>query len=225
MKLKVWLAVAAEALVFAALLFGAAGRLDWPSAWAFLAGFFASALLLTLMLARHDPALLDERMKPLYQPGQPLWDKVLMSTYVVLFLGWLVLMGLDAGRYRWSVMPVWLQVLGALGVVLTMGLCYRVFRENTFLAPVVKIQAERGQRVISTGPYRIVRHPLYALVLLLLPAIALSLGSWWGLAASFVLDGALVVRTALEDRESERGLAGYAAYAERVRYRLVPLIW
>ena len=101
----------------------------------------------------------------------------------------------------------------------------RVFRENTFLAAVVKIQTERGHRVISTGPYATVRHPLYAAVLIYLPANALLLGSWYGLAASFVLSGGIVFRTAMEDRELQRGLEGYAEYAARVRYRLIPFVW
>jgi protein-S-isoprenylcysteine O-methyltransferase Ste14 len=101
----------------------------------------------------------------------------------------------------------------------------RVFRENTFLAAVVRIQTERGHRVISTGPYATVRHPLYAAMLIYLPANALLLGSWYGLAASFVLSGGIVFRTAMEDRELRRGLGGYTEYAARVRYRLIPFVW
>ena len=96
---------------------------------------------------------------------------------------------------------------------------------NPFLAAVVRIQTERGQRVISTGPYATVRHPLYAAVLIYLPANALLLGSWYGLAVSFVLSIGIVFRTAMEDRELQRGLEGYAEYAARVRYRLIPLVW
>jgi protein-S-isoprenylcysteine O-methyltransferase Ste14 len=101
----------------------------------------------------------------------------------------------------------------------------RVSRENTFLAAVVRIQTERGHRVISTGPYATVRHPLYAAMLIYFPANALLLGSWYGLAASFVLSGCLVLRTVMEDRELLRGLEGYPDYAARVRYRLIPFVW
>jgi protein-S-isoprenylcysteine O-methyltransferase Ste14 len=100
-----------------------------------------------------------------------------------------------------------------------------VFHENTFLAAVVRIQAERGHRVVSTGPYAVVRHPLYAVMLVFLPANALMLGSWYGVAGAMVLAGAIVFRTAMEDRELLRGLDGYAAYAARVRYRLIPFVW
>ncbi len=225
MTLKVWIAIGAEALVFAMLLFGAAGTMRWFAAWAFLALFFAAALVIAQMLAREDPALLEERMSLPFRKGQPVWDRVVISGYLVLFPAWFVLMSLDAVRFGWSVMPAWLQRVGAAGVIVAMRICYRVFQENTFLAPTVRIQRERGQKVVSSGPYAVVRHPLYAGVLILFPSIALMLGSWWGLAASLALLGGLVVRTALEDRELQRSLGGYPDYARRVRYRLIPLIW
>jgi protein-S-isoprenylcysteine O-methyltransferase Ste14 len=144
---------------------------------------------------------------------------------IVVWCAWLVLMGLDAVRFHWSVMPVWLQCAAAALMVLSFRMIGRVFRENTFLAAVVKIQTERGHRVISTGPYAVVRHPLYSAVLIYLPATALLLGSWYGLAASFILSGGIAFRTAMEDRELRRGLEGYTEYAARVRYRLIPFVW
>ena len=225
MGVKVWLTLAVEAVIFSALLFGAAGTIRWPAGWAYLILFFVGALWITLLLARHDPALLAERMKMRVQKDQPLWDKVFLLAMMVGWCGWLPLMGLDAIRFRWSVMPVWLQCAGGALMLLSFRMIGRVFRENTFLAAVVRIQTERGHRVISTGPYAIVRHPLYAAVLIYLPANALLLGSWYGLAGSFVLSGGLVFRTAMEDRELRRGLAGYTEYAARVRYLLIPFVW
>jgi len=225
MGVKVWLTLAVEALIFSALLFGAAGTIRWPAGWAYLILFLVGALWITLFLARHDPALLAERMKLPVQKSQPLWDKILILLMFVAWCVWLVLMGLDAIRFRWSVMPVWLQCAGGALMLLSFRMFGRVFRENTFLAPVVRIQTERGHKVISTGPYAIVRHPLYAATLIYLPANALLLGSWHGLAASLVFAGLLVFRTAMEDRELRRGLAGYTEYAARVRYRLIPFVW
>ncbi len=225
MKPKVWIALGIEALVFAALLFGTAGTLRWPAGWAFMAIFFSAGVVLSVLLARHVPALLDERLKWVIQEDQPRWDRVFVSVFLPLLVGWFVLMALDAGRFHWSVMPVWLQVLGGLGLVLSMVLMYWIFKENTFAAGVVRIQKERGQKVISTGPYALVRHPLYASMLLFFSALALLLGSWYGLATSPLLFAVLVVRTALEDRELQRGLEGYADYARRVRFRLIPGIW
>ncbi len=225
MVIKICVILVTEVLFFAALLFGAAGTVRWTAAWADLILFIAGALWITLWLARHDPALLAERLKSPLQKGQPFWDKIWILPMTVGWCAWLVLMGLDAVRYRWSVMPVWLQCAGAAMVVISFWMIGRVVRENPFLAAVVRIQSERGHRVISTGPYAIVRHPLYALMLIYLPANALVLGSWYGLAASAVFLGGIVFRTAMEDRELQRGLAGYPEYAARVRYRLIPLIW
>src|ERR1022692_2738196 len=196
---KVWLTIAAAALIFAALLLGAAGTIVWPAAWAYFILFFTGALWITFWLARHDPALLAERMKLPVQKGQPVWDRVFLLAMVAAWCAWLALLGLDAVRFRWSVMPVWLQCAGGALMVLSFRMIARVFRENPFLAAVVKIQTERGHRVISTGPYAVVRHPLYAAVLIFLPANALLLGSWYGLAVSVVLASGIAYRTAMED--------------------------
>jgi protein-S-isoprenylcysteine O-methyltransferase Ste14 len=190
-----------------------------------LSFFFAPVLVIPRALARDDPALLEERMKPLIQKGQPLWDKLIMASFVLLFFGWLILMGLDAGRFRWSAMPPLLQWLGAAGILISMWIWSWTVQANPFLANVVKIQAERGHRVVTKGPYGFVRHPFYATTLLLLPSAALMLGSWFGLAAAVPLAGVVVLRTALEDRELHRKLGGYADYAQRIRYRLVPWLW
>ncbi|HKM46701.1 MAG TPA: isoprenylcysteine carboxylmethyltransferase family protein [Terriglobales bacterium] len=225
MVIKICIVLGSESLFFAALLFGAAGTVRWPAAWADLILFIAGAFWITLWLARHDPALLAERLKSPLQKGQPFWDKILILPLMVAWCAWLVLMGLDAVRYRWSVMPVWLQCAGAIMIVVSFWMIGRVFRENPFLAAVVRIQTERGHRVVSTGPYATVRHPLYATMLIFLPANALLLGSWAGLVASVVFLSGIVFRTVMEDRELQRGLAGYPEYAARVRYRLIPFIW
>jgi protein-S-isoprenylcysteine O-methyltransferase Ste14 len=224
-KARTWLTIGVQALVFMVLLFGSAGTFKWAAAWVFLALFLASMVFITEMLARNDPALLAERMKLPIQKGQPLWDKVILSIFFILFASWLVLMGLDAVRFGWSVMPVWLRIVGAAGLLGAMWISHRTFQENTFLAPVVRIQTERGQRVVETGPYAIVRHPLYAAAVLLFVFTALLLGSWWGLAATVVLAAGLVVRTVMEDRKLQQELPGYREYAQRVRYRLIPRIW
>ena len=225
MPAKVALALAAEAAVFALLLFGSAGTLRWPEAWIFLIIFFGCATSLTITLARDDPALLNERMRTLFQRGQPLWDKVLLGIIGPLFIAWLAVMGADSRRFHWSNVPAWLEVAGAFGVALSMWAVGRVFRANTFLAPVVKIQEERTHTVISTGPYAIVRHPMYASVLWLFIATPLLLGSWYGVGVSALIMLGIAIRTALEDRELHHRLAGYTEYAQKVRYRLIPFVW
>jgi protein-S-isoprenylcysteine O-methyltransferase Ste14 len=222
---KALLEVLAEFAVFAALLFVSAGTLLWPAGWAFLALFFGFALAIILWLARKEPELLAERMSSPMQSGQPLWDKVFVVAVMVLFVAWLILMPLDAVRFGWSEVPGWLQILGALGVVLSFYTMFLTFRENAYLALVVKVQEERGQSVVSTGPYRYVRHPMYASTLLFFPGSALLLGSWWGLMFCTVLLGLLVWRSPLEEGMLENGLAGYEEYARKVRYRLIPRVW
>jgi protein-S-isoprenylcysteine O-methyltransferase Ste14 len=222
---KALLEVFAEFAVFAALLFVCAGTLLWPAGWAFMALFFGFALAIVVWLARKEPELLAERMSSPMQRGQPLWDKVFVVAVMVLFVAWLILMPLDAVRFGWSDVPGWLQLLGALGVVVSLYIMFLTFRENAYLALVVKVQQERGQSVVSTGPYRYVRHPMYASMFLFFPASALLLGSWWGLLLCAVVLGLLVWRIPLEERMLENGLAGYDEYARKVRYRLIPRVW
>ena len=209
----------------AALLFIPAGTADWPAAWVFLLAVAACSSAMSTWLLRHDPALLAERMAPLHQQGQKRWDKVLITGAALLWAAWLAFMPLDAVRFGWSHMPVWLQGLGALFLLFMAWLVYLTFRENTFAAPVVKIQRERGHKVVSTGPYRYVRHPMYAGAIFFFLGTPLVLGSWCGLALAPLMVAVLAVRAVLEERMLAAELAGYADYAARVRYRLIPLIW
>jgi protein-S-isoprenylcysteine O-methyltransferase Ste14 len=221
---RAWLANAATNTVFAALLFVGAGSIDWPAGWAFIILFLALSQAAMLRLARRDSALLAERLRPPLQSGQPLWDKILMTSLMLIWTLWLVLLGLDA-RFGWSAVPVSLQAAGAAGVVLGFLIVIRALDENTFSAPVVKVQRERGHHVVATGPYAVVRHPMYGGMCILVPSIALLLGSWFGLAATLIIIAAAAVRAVREERELETGLDGYRAYMARVRYRLVPFIW
>jgi len=207
-----------------ALLFASAGTLHWPSAWVFLA---ASALLGPLCgwwLYRLDPALLAERLRPVIQKEQPPADKAFVTALMAAMLAWLVVMGLDR-RTLASDMPMALQVLGFVLSVLCMLFTMSVFRENSFAAPVVKLQAERAQHVISTGPYAYVRHPMYTGMMLFFAGLPLALGSWWGLAMAPLFLALFAVRIGIEERTLREGLPGYIDYAARVRYRLVPGVW
>lgn len=225
MTTRVWMTMLWRGLLLGVPLFLAAGTLRWPAAWLFLAELFAGSLVFSLMLARRDPALLAERLKSPFQRGQPSWDRAFMIAMLVLFPAWFALMGLDAVRFRWSRVPDWLQIAGAFGVVASLAIGFRVFLENTFLAPVVRIQGERGHRVISTGPYAVVRHPLYSALLVFLPSAALMLGSWWGLLATIPLASLMALRSIGEERELRHGLRGYEEYTRRVRFRMIPRVW
>ncbi|MEZ5833782.1 MAG: isoprenylcysteine carboxylmethyltransferase family protein [Dongiaceae bacterium] len=209
----------------AVLLFVPAGTLNWPAGWLYLVEFALASFAMTRWMLRHNPELLAERMRPLIQRDQKTWDKALMTAFILLWCTWFVVMGLDAMRYGWSHVPVALQVLGALMVLVAMYIIFLTVRANTFAAPVVKIQKERGHHVVSDGPYAIVRHPMYAGALLLMAATPLMLGSWWGLATAPILIVLLGTRAVMEERTLMRELDGYTAYAARVRHRLVPMVW
>jgi protein-S-isoprenylcysteine O-methyltransferase Ste14 len=215
----------AEFAAFAALFFASAGTVLWTAGWVFITNFFVFALAITPWLAREDPELLAERISSPIQRGQPLWDKVFVVAVSLLFVLWLILMPLDAVRFGWSKVPGWLYISGALGLVLS---CYVIFltsRENAYLAAGVKLQEERDQSVVSTGPYRYVRHTMYSSMFLFFPGSALLLGSSWGLLLCPVLLGLPAWRTALEERMLKNQLAGYDEYARNVRYRLIPRLW
>jgi protein-S-isoprenylcysteine O-methyltransferase Ste14 len=207
------------------LLFVPAGTLAWPAAWIFLIEFTIASALITRWLLRHNPALLEERMKPLIQREQKPWDKALMAVFLLLWCAWFIVTALDAVRFGWSVVPLWMQGLGVLAIAVSMHIMFLIMRTNSFAAPVVKIQAERGHRVISDGPYAIVRHPMYSGALLLILGTPLLLGSWWGLALSPLLILLFAVRAVMEERTLMAELPGYADYAARVRYRLIPMVW
>lgn len=140
-------------LVFALTLFLPAGTIAWLAGWTFLVLFFGFVVAVTLWLFRHNPGLLQERMTGFKKPDQHAWDKGLMLLTGVLFFAWLILMPLDAVRFQWSQVPVWLQVVGAMVLLGSFSLFFLTFRENSYLSPVVRIQEERGQTVVSTGPY------------------------------------------------------------------------
>jgi protein-S-isoprenylcysteine O-methyltransferase Ste14 len=211
-------------IIFAVLLFVPAGTLAWPGAWVFLAILASVSISGMMWLARHDPELLKERMRPPFQRGQQPWDRALMILFVPLWFGWYALMGFDK-RFGWSSVPVSLQVLGVVLLGLGIYLSWQTLMANSYAAPVVKVQKERGHKVVSTGPYAYVRHPMYASVILFAAGAPLLLGSWWGLLVSPFLVLALGVRAVLEERMLKSELAGYADYVERVRYRFVPLVW
>ena len=209
--------------IMALVLFLSAGTLAWASAWAYLAVSLAVGLASGLWLARTDPGLLAERMR-LRAPEQPRADKWFMLVFLVVAVVWFVVIGLDR-RLQASAMPLPLEAVGlALYLASTLFIMW-VFRENSFAAPVVKVQAECHHHVVSTGPYAFVRHPMYAGVMLYFIGTPLLIGSWWGLAMMPVFFLAFAIRSRIEERTLMTGLPGYADYARRVRYRMLPGIW
>ncbi|CDX28068.1 conserved membrane hypothetical protein [Mesorhizobium plurifarium] len=210
--------------VMGALMFLSAGTLRWTAAWVYIVVMVGLSLTMGVALARRDPGLMNERLRPPIQKTQTAADKILLSILLIGIFAWLVLMGLDT-RFGWSAAPVWVQVIGALVLLVGIWICYLTMLENSFAAPVVKIQDERGQKVITTGPYGYVRHPMYAGAILYFAGTALLLGSWWGLAAVLAFILLLAIRTFIEEKTLRTGLQGYDDYAARVRYKLIPMVW
>jgi protein-S-isoprenylcysteine O-methyltransferase Ste14 len=209
-------------LLLAVGLFGSAGRLDWPMAWAFLAvmgSFVVTAFVLI------DPALIRERAS--LEAGIEPKDVILAGLgFVGLYPGTVVVAGLDAVRFAWSPpLPAGAKLLALAVFALGYGFAFWAMRANPFFSTFVRIQEERGHRVVSEGPYAYVRHPGYAGTLLAHVALPLALGSLWGLIPALIGVVAFVARTGEEDATLERGLPGYREYQQRVRWRLVPGLW
>ncbi len=211
-------------LVTALVLFGTAGRIDWPMAWAYL-GFSALGMSATLAyLVVKDPALLAERFRGF--KGTRSWDRLLAPlAAVVAPLALLIVAGLDR-RFGWTppFAPV-VPLAAFAALVAGYGLVLRAMACNTFFSASVRIQSERGHRVVDTGPYGVVRHPGYAGAIVADLALALVLGSLWALLPAVIAVALLIVRTVLEDRMLQAELDGYRDYARRVPYRLVPGLW
>jgi protein-S-isoprenylcysteine O-methyltransferase Ste14 len=211
-------------MLFALALFLPAGTLAWPEGWTFLILFFGFYTLINAWLARHNPALLEERLR-LRTADQQGWDKLLFPVLLLVSIGWLGLLALDGARAHWSYVPIWLQGVGGIVLVGSFALLFLTFRENSYLSPVVRIQRERGHSVISTGPYRYVRHPMYAAIVVFVVGTSLLLGSWFGMLAGGLFLGLLARRALLEEQALRANLPGYEAYIARVRYRLIPYVW
>ena len=209
--------------IFLALLFIPAGRLDWWEGWAFVFAFITSVSVMVVWVNRRDPDLIKERQ----QPGENVkrWDRIILGIYTVLLLVMLVLASLDSGRFEWSNPPGVLRFLGWVGISAALMIVWWSMASNPFLSKVVRIQDDRGHKVVTTGPYRYVRHPMYDGVILAMLCVPLVLGSLWALIPALLIVILFVVRTALEDRTLMEELPGYEQYAQQVRYRLVPLLW
>jgi protein-S-isoprenylcysteine O-methyltransferase Ste14 len=208
-----------------AIIFGAAGTTDYAGGWLYLGEMIAISVVFGFCTARVDPGLLRERLKPPIQKDQPLADKLILIPLLLLLFGGMGFMAADAARWHWSTMPASVQRAGCVLLLAAILFMYWTMRTNSFAAPVVKIQKERRQTVITTGPYAIVRHPLYFGALFYVATTSLVLGSWWGLATVPLVASGFAIRIRVEEKALREGLQGYDDYARRVRWRLIPFIW
>jgi protein-S-isoprenylcysteine O-methyltransferase Ste14 len=210
-------------LFLALFFFLPAGTWGWEKGWLFLLVFMASAIASSLYLRRVNPDLLAARINR--HQGTELWDKILVCLLVVAWVAVLPAAALDDGRYHWSTVPWWVCVVGYVLYLVGTGLMTWSQAVNKFFEPTVRIQADRGQRVVDAGPYAVVRHPGYSGGVLLSAGMALALGSVWALIPVALLAAVLVLRTKWEDETLQEKLPGYKEYAQRVRFRLVPGLW
>jgi protein-S-isoprenylcysteine O-methyltransferase Ste14 len=210
-------------LILGALIFVPAGRLDYIPGWTCLAVMVIGFSAVTAYVAKRTPSLIRRRMKP--GAGTPVWDRVFVVILQLLFVAILVVGGLDAGRYGWTSLPLWLQAAGFILMIAGLVLLGWAMGQNPHFESTVRIQADQNHRVIETGPYRIVRHPGYVAGISVFIGMALVLNSWWALLPAILSAVNLVARTSAEDRFLQQNLHGYRDFAKRTRYRLVPGIW
>ncbi len=224
-----WVAILRFALLLlllCALLFVAAGSIDWPMGWAYVLVSLASTALSRFLVLRRNPDLVAERAGYKEAEGAKSWDKAIMP-WVAIYgpLLQVVVAGLNR-RFGWTpAVPLLWQVVALVVLALASLLATWAMASNPFFAAVVRIQKERGHTVVSAGPYRFVRHPGYAGGIVANVAGPLALGSVWALIPGTLTTVLVVIRTALEDRTLQEELDGYREYAQRVRYRLIPGIW
>ena len=211
-------------VIFALALFLPAGTMSWWAGWTFLVLFFAFYTSITLWLLKYNPGLVQERTR-LASRDQKGWDKVFFPLMLLVSLAWLVLSALDAVRFRWSHVVPWLQVTGGVLLLFSFFLLFLTFKENSYLSPVVRIQQDRAHKVVSTGPYRHVRHPMYAAFVPFTVGTSLLLGSWYGVILGIVFVLLVARRAVAEEHMLVKELPGYAAYMSQVRYRMIPYVW
>jgi protein-S-isoprenylcysteine O-methyltransferase Ste14 len=210
-------------LVMGALLFVPAGTINYWQAWAFLAVFGASALAITLYLMKKDPKLLERRVYAGPTAEKETSQKIIQSITALGFMAMLVLPALDHRFHSWPALPFFASVTGDVLVATGFLIIFFVYKENTFTSAIIEVYPD--QKVVSSGVYALVRHPMYMGGFVMFLGMILSLGSWWGLVMFALMMPALIWRIFEEERLLTKDLPGYAGYKNAVRYRLVPFIW
>jgi protein-S-isoprenylcysteine O-methyltransferase Ste14 len=209
-------------ILFAVLIFWPGGTFNYWQGWLLLGIFAASTVGFTVYLAIYDRPLLERRMKAGPQHERERSQKIIVSLVFVAFFASIVLPALDY-RYAWSPVAPWVSILGDVVILLSFGFVFWVTQINSFAASNIRV--EKGQKVIDTGPYAQVRHPMYAGAIWLFVGMPLALGSWWSLGLIVPLMTVLLWRLLDEERILQRELPGYTEYMRRVRFRLLPFVW
>jgi protein-S-isoprenylcysteine O-methyltransferase Ste14 len=209
-------------VVMGATIFLPAWTLDYWQAWIFLPVFFGCSIAITVYLMKNDPKLLERRVNAGVGAEQEKSQNIIQALAALAFIAIFVVSAFDH-RFAWSTVPPYLTALGDILVVLGFYVVFLVFKENTFASGTIEVGVE--QKVISTGPYALVRHPMYVGALVMLVGVPLALGSLWGLLAIVPMTLVIVARLLDEEKFLAKNLAGYSDYQGKVRCRLLPLIW
>ena len=204
------------------VLFAPAWTINYWQAWVYLAVFAGASALITAYLWKYDPKLLERRVNAGPAAEKEKSQKLILVRAFPAFYGEMILPSIDH-RFGWSHVPIMFTIAGDILVLLGFLVVFLVFKENTFTSATIPV--DPAQRVISTGPYAIIRHPMYAGVLVMLFGTPIALGSWWGMLMAIPLVFVLVLRILGEEKFLRHGLPGYADYCRRVKFRLAPLIW
>ncbi|MBU0981528.1 isoprenylcysteine carboxylmethyltransferase family protein [Patescibacteria group bacterium] len=207
--------------VMMAVIFWPAGTLGWIEGWVYLVLQLGTSTGLAVYFLKHDPELIQKRMEMKMPPH--VWDRIIMVPFVLSMASVVIVPGFDAVRFGWSQVPVWLEATGFVGFLGSMWMLFLVMKVNSFLAKTVEIQ--KGHKVVTTGPYGVVRHPMYSAVLVMVVSISLGMGSWYALIPAGLTVLFLAVRISWEEKMLKEELSGYEEYMKKVRFRLVPGIW
>lgn len=208
-------------LMYGVMLFIPAGTFRWPAGWLYMLVYFSYAIPVVFWLKKHSPALLRKRFS-MGDKGMKPWDKAIMTLMTFPFLGVFIVPALDV-RFQWSHAPLLTHISGFIGLILSFGIFFHVMIENAYASKIVEIQ--KGQKVISTGSYAVVRHPMYAAGIAFALLTPLALGSVWGLLPAVLVIPFLALRAVLEEKTLLKELPGYRDYTRKVKYRFLPGIW
>jgi len=221
--LKTTMKVIIGIIVLLLLLFGSAGTIYWIEAWILIIIYFIYVMGSFIWLKKNNPELLKERTSRRNEGKW--WDKIILTIYTILLMFMLVICGIDAVRFHWSNLPLILKIIGFIGYIPSVIIIFLTIKENAYLSEVVRIQKDRSQQVVKTGPYKYVRHPMYSGIILMILFTPFALGSFIALIFSGLIIILFIIRTYLEDKTLQNELPGYKEYIKEVRYRLVPGLW
>lgn len=204
------------------LLFGIAWTLNFWQAWIYLIIFASSSAIITIYLWKKDTKLLERRVNAGPAAEKEIYQKFIQSLASIAFIGIFILAALDH-RFFWSHISIYSVIVGDILVIFGFFIVYLVFKENTYTAATIEIA--KSQKVISTGPYSVVRHPMYSGAFILLLGTPLALGTWWAFIACVVIIFVIILRLLDEEKFLTKNLKGYKKYSEKVKYHLVPFVW